>query len=211
MRKKRKGNIYEILAVHSKKQQEKALREKIDIGNRVRFLRKERGLPGIELCRKAGNLNPKTLTAVEKGRIRNPSIQTLQSLARGLRVTVSDLFRTGEIQLDPSVYASSQRGFYEINFYTGIKMVSLTPFVHEFFCGKLILAARRRADQTLLRHSRPFFISNLVGRFEIQVEDRKIILREGENLFFDGGLRHTFYNPLERESTLLLVTAPSFI
>ncbi|MBI3316711.1 MAG: helix-turn-helix transcriptional regulator [Candidatus Omnitrophica bacterium] len=212
MKRKKRQTLYEILTVHSTTARKKDLHaEKIEIGKQVRLLRKTKNLSGVEFCRRAGNLNPKTLTAVEKGRIKNPSVQTLKSLAHGLDMTISDLFRTIEVEFDRNIYASSQRGFYEINFYSGVKMISLTPFIHEFFCGKLILGARKRVDQTLLKHPRPFFISNLIGRFEITVEDKKIPLKEGENLYFNGAFRHLFYNPLERESTLLVVTAPSFV
>ena len=65
-------------------------------------------------------------------------------------------------------------------------------------------------DETLLNHAHPLFISVLIGRFEVQVEERKIVLREGENLFFNGAFRYSFANLLHRESVLLVMTAPSF-
>lgn len=80
-----------------------------------------------------------------------------------------------------------------------------------FFCGKLIFSAQRRLDETLLKHPLPIFVWVLVGRFEVRVEGRKIDLREGDNLCFNGVLKHSFSNPLHRESVLLIVTAPSFL
>ncbi len=213
MKDKKEPSIYEAIR---KKFQERQSRntpsEKLDLPKTVRLLRQEKGLSGIELCKRAGDLNPKTLTAVEKGRIRNPSIKTLLSLARGLGVTVGDLFRQAEIELERHFQLGSPKGSFQIDFpKRGVKVVSFTPFIKDFFCGKLIVGARHVVDETLLKHPLPFFISTLIGRFEIDIEGKKVNLKEGENVFFNGILRHSFYNPLHRESVLLMVTAPSFL
>ena len=185
---------------------------KLDLYGTLRRLRKEKNLSGVELCRRAGDLDPKTLTAVEKGRIHNPSIKTLQSLAKGLGVSVSDLFRQTEIGMEDYFCLGSQKGGFDLNFpKLGVKMVSFTPFMKEFFCGKLIISARRRLDDQVLHHPLPIFISCLIGRFEIVVEDKRALLKEGDNLFFNGTFRHSFQNLLRRDSVLLMVTAPSFI
>ena len=63
----------------------------LDIGQAVRRLREEKGLSGAELCRRGKGIDPKTLVALEKGRIRNPSIVTLEALAKGFGMTVSFL------------------------------------------------------------------------------------------------------------------------
>lgn len=186
--------------------------EQVNIPATVRQMRQSKKLTGAELCKRAGDLDPRTLTALEKGRIKNPSIATLKSVSRGLGVTISDIFREAEIQTDHHFYAGSQKGFCQIDFHlAGIKVVSFTPFIKDFFCGKLIMGPRKKLDQTLLKHPLPLFVSVLVGRVEIEVEKRRLSLREGENLFFNGILKHSFYNPLERESVLWMVTAPSFL
>lgn len=213
MKQKKPDSIYKMLGKEIGEQSLKCrLAEKIDLAATVRRLRIEKKLSGAELCRMAGDLDPRTLTAVEKGRIVNPSVKTLQSVARALEVTVSDLFREAEIAIDRHFYAGSQKGAYQIDFPAwGARAVSFTPFIRNFFCGKLILGPRKKLDQTFLNHPLPLFVSTLMGRFEILVEGKKMILKEGENLFFNGILRHSFYNPLEREAALLLVTAPSFL
>ena len=185
--------------------------ETIRLHETVRNLREAKGLSGVSLCRIAGDLDPKTLTAVEKGRIKNPSVKTLQSIARGLGVTVSNLFRDAEMNLDRHFYEGSQKGVYKIDFpRLGLQVISFTPLLRDFFCGKFILAPQKRLDETLLKHPLPIWVSTLVGRFEMKVEQKKIELKEGESIFFNGILRHSFYNPLQRESVLMLVTAPSF-
>ncbi len=185
--------------------------EEIRVGERVLTLRKEKGLSGAELCRRAGRFDPRTLTAIEKGRIKNPSLKMLQKLARGLDVTVSDFFRQGEMELDRYCFPGSKKGAYYADFPEwGVKVISLTPFIKNFFCGKIILSPQKSLQDHMLKHSAPLFVSTLIGRIDVCVEGRSFPLKEGDNLFFNGILKHSFRNPMRRDSVFLVVTAPSF-
>lgn len=213
MRDKKNISLYQAIGDKARTCfQESRQRETLDLSKTVRALRNTKGISGAELCRRAGDLDAKTLTAVEKGRIRNPSVKTLLSLARGLGITVADLFSRAEIELDRNFYAGSQKGAFKMEFPEwGVKVVSFTPFIKDFFCGKIILGPRCKINQGLINHPLPLFVSNLLGRFEIRIGDRQMQLKEGENLFLNGALQHSFFNPLQRESVMLLVTAPSFV
>lgn len=184
----------------------------LDLAKAIKDLRESKKLSGVSLCRKSGDLDPKTLTAVEKGRIRNPSIQTLQAIARGLGVSISDLFRKAESALEENFFTGSQKGAFQMDLpKLGIRVVSFTPLKSSFFYGKLILASKKKLDNQSLRHPYSIFISPLMGRFEIAIENTKMVLKEGENVFFNGAFRHSISNLQQRESVLLMATAPSFL
>ena len=210
---RKQKSFYKILETSLRKEAAKGeAQENLDIGATVVRLRQERKLSAAQLCEKARDLNPKTLSAIETGRIKNPSIQTLKSLARGLGITISDLFRFVEIQDNCNLYLGNQKGFSQIDFPSfGIKAISFTPFVDDFFCGKLIIGGHKKLDRVILKHSAPVYISVLVGRIQGQVGDQPLLLKEGDNVFFNSILEHTFYNPLEKEAAILLITAPSFL
>ncbi len=93
----------------------------------------------------------------------------------------------------------------------GARIVSFTPLIKNFFCGKIFLGAKKKFDQTLLRHEHPHFVSVIMGRVDIQAGGRRMSLGEGENLFFNGALPHVVSNPRHRESVMMLMTAPSFL
>ncbi len=213
MSKAPKKSFYKILETALQKENRKKQQdEEWTLAPVIRRLREEKRLSGIELCKRARDLDPKTLSAVEKGRIKNPSIKTLHLIARGLEVSVSDLFRQQEMRLDRHLYLGSQKGAYQVEFPSfGVKIVSFTPLIREFFCGKVILGSRRRLGETFFTRPLPVYISVIVGRLEGEIEGKVVSLREGENLFFNGILAHSFYNPLEREAIFLMVTAPSFL
>lgn len=184
----------------------------LEIGTIVRKLREEKGMSGVELCRRGKGIDPKTLTALEKGRIRNPSIATLEALAKGFGMTVSDLFRRAEFDQRDYFSLGSPKGLYKIDLPSqGVQLVSFTPLMEALFCGKMILDGQKQFDEKLIGGSEAgtFFLMALVGQFEGEVEGRKVVLKEGDNLYFYGGMRFHLRNALQRNSTLFLVTAPS--
>jgi len=190
----------------------KNISRSLNIGETVRRLREEKRLSGVELCRRGKGIEPKTLTALEKGRIRNPSIMTLEALAQGLGMTVSDLFRQAEFDRRDYFSLGSQKGLYKIDLSAqGIQLISFTPLLEQFFCGKMILEGQKRFDEKLFSGEGAFFIMILIGQVEGEVEGRKVVLKEGDNLYFYGGMKFHIMNSLQRHSTLLLVSAPSFL
>lgn len=183
----------------------------INIGRTVKLLREKQNLTGAELCKRSGGLDPKTLTAVEKGRIRNPSIQTLEGLARGLGMTVSAIFRQAELGSEKFFLRSSQKGVFHLQFGSGIELVSFTPFTPGIFCGKFIVGGRKTLDRSLIHFDGVVFAMTLVGSFKVKMEQHELEIQEGENLYFRGSFDFSFYNPNYRNAVVLMVTAPSFL
>ena len=208
----REANLYSVLGQALEQRAKGFDSDKhLMIGKTILKLREKAGLTGAELCRRSGSLDPRTLNAIERGRIRNPSLDSLQRIAKGLGCLVRDLFTHAEMEMDLNFYKGSPKGVFQIEFpKLGLKVVSVTPPNPHFFCGKVILAPKRKASGGLLANSSPVFIEVIMGRVEFSVEAEVVTLTEGENLFFNGGLRHSFRNLLNRESTLWLMTATSF-
>jgi len=184
----------------------------LEMGPMVRRLREERGLSGVELCRRGKGIDPKTLTALEKGRIRNPSMVTLEALAKGFGMSVSDLFRKAEFDQRDYFSLGSPKGLWKIDLSSqGIQLISFTPLTEDLFCGKMILEGQKQFDEKLFGGdgAGSFFIMTLIGQFEGEIEGRKVVLKEGDNLYFYGGMKFHLSNALQRHSTLLLVAVPS--
>lgn len=210
MRQKKSPNIYSGLQDSAQKFY-KNEHNTIDLGKKIRELRERAGLTGVELCRRGGGIDPRTLNAIEKGRIRTPSIDTLQAIAGGLSCLVRDLFTQAELRLGHNYHLGSPQGAFQIDFpRCGAKVISSTPAIPQFFCGKIILSAEGKIGGELPLHSCPVFVEVLTGKIEFLIEGENMILKEGENLLFNGGLSHQIYNLLNKESVICMVTAPSF-
>jgi transcriptional regulator with XRE-family HTH domain len=69
----------------------------MDIGKRIRDLREERRLTQRELARRAG-LTPSGVGFIEHGQTRNPSAETVVTIARALGVPVEELLVEEEME-----------------------------------------------------------------------------------------------------------------
>ena len=67
----------------------------IDLGDRLKTLRKQRGMSQRELAKKAGVTNS-TISLIEQNRV-SPSIASLKKVLDGLPMTLADFF-TGDIE-----------------------------------------------------------------------------------------------------------------
>lgn len=209
-----KKSIYKSLAdAVQQKVEAREVQTLPDIPAIVKRIRLAKKLSGVEVCRRARDLDPRTLTALEKGRIRNPTLKTLHSLARGLGVNTEELLRSGEETPEHHFCSGNQKGAFVLDFpKKGLKIVSFTPLIHDFFCGKLILSPKVKISDQVLNHPFPVYLSVLVGALEVETEDYgKAQMREGDNLFFRGNVKHSFLNMLHRETAVLFLTAPSFV
>src|SRR3989338_6492999 len=84
-------------------------------GTAIRRRRELLGWKAIELSRRSG-LNPRTLDAIEKGRIESPSIRNLESVARALNVSVAALFSGAKSDLDRVFIGGNQKGQHTLEF-----------------------------------------------------------------------------------------------
>ncbi len=97
----------------------------VEIGNRIRFYRKDRKLSQEELA-EISELHPSYIGQLERG-VKTPSVDTIYKITKGLDVTMSDFLKNIEtFDTDEDTYAmksyllieqenlSDQRHIYEI-------------------------------------------------------------------------------------------------
>ena len=184
---------------------------KLAPGKVIRRQRELLGWRSVELARKSG-VNPRTLDAIEKGRIASPSIKNLQSLANALGVSTASLFSTSEENHDLFFMGGNQKGQHSLEFPKhGFRVVCYTPLVPTFFVGKVILKGDTKIDRKALPTSGLVFIQTIMGKISVQFDGKDQLVREGNYAFFDGTFVHSFTNAQLKESTFLLVTSPSFL
>lgn len=180
-------------------------------GRAIRNRRETLGWKAIELSRKAG-INPRTLDAIEKGRIESPSLRNLESLARALGISTASLFSNHETDQERIFLGGNQKGQHTLEFQKfGFRVVCYTPLVQQFFVGKVILQGEKRIEHKVLPTSGMILAQVIMGKLSVHFEDKEHLIREGNYAFFDGCFPHYFYNPQYKECTFLLVTAPSFL
>lgn len=182
----------------------------IPIGAVLRQIRLAHGLTQVTLAKQSG-IDPRTITAIEKGRILNPSLINLKRLTQALGITLRDLFGRLEAEESSSLWVGNQSGEFEIDLpHQHARLISYLPPNMPFGAGKLILGSKGKIDPTTFPLVGTLFLQVVLGKMELNLEGREILLREGQNCFFNGRLRYTLSNPVWRAATALLFCATPF-
>lgn len=180
-------------------------------GAAIRKKRELLGWKAIELAKRSG-LNPRTLDAIEKGRIESPSLRNLDAVAKTLGISVAALFAEVKAESASLFIGGNQKGLHALEFPKDVfRVVCYAPLIPHFFVGKVIVKGETRIEHRMLPTSGMIFIQTIMGKISVQLEGKEHLVREGSYAFFDGCFPHSFYNPQYKESTFLLITAPSFL
>ncbi|MBI4395073.1 MAG: helix-turn-helix domain-containing protein [Candidatus Omnitrophica bacterium] len=180
-------------------------------GRIVEGRRKFLGWTGVELAKRSG-INPRTLDAIEKGRIKSPSLANLEALAEVLEISVASLFVTEELGQTALFSSGDQKGKHILEFPKhGFRIVCYTPMVPHLFAGKVVVKAQTPIEHKVLPTSGSIFVQPIMGKLSIYFDGKDYLIREGNYAFFDGSFPHSFFNPQLKESTFLLITTPSFL
>jgi transcriptional regulator with XRE-family HTH domain len=164
----------------------------VDVGDRLKELRQERGRSMRALARLSG-LSTNALSMIERGRT-SPSVSTLYKLAEALEVPITAFFRT-EPPKQQVVYLKAtehtrvdfQRGIWE-----GLGGESFLGRVEPFL---LTLESGASSGPFGMIHSGHEFVMCLEGKLEYEVNDTHYSLEPGDTLLFASRMRHRWRNP----------------
>jgi quercetin dioxygenase-like cupin family protein/DNA-binding XRE family transcriptional regulator len=174
----------------------------IDVGGRLRILRAGAGLSIRALAERSG-LNVNTLSLIENGKT-SPSVSTLQQLAQGLGVPVTEFFQA--IEGDKTIVYQQGGKRPQAVFAHGV-MEDLGAGMSRFGAEPLIVTLEAEADsgKNPIVHTGREFVYCLEGRVTYMVEAEAYTLEPGDSLFFEAYLPHRWKNPDATLSRLLLV------
>jgi transcriptional regulator with XRE-family HTH domain len=176
--------------------------ESIDVGTRLRMLRAGAGLSIRALAEMSG-LNVNTLSLIENGKT-SPSVSTLQQLAQGLGVPVTEFFQTVEGDKTAVYQQDGQRP--RAAFTHGV-MEDLGAGMTRFGAEPLIVTLEAKADsgRNPIVHTGREFVYCLEGRVTYTVDAETYTLEPGDSLFFEAYLPHRWKNSDRTPSRVLLV------
>jgi transcriptional regulator with XRE-family HTH domain len=174
------------------------------LGNRLRDLRRQQALSLRALAEKSG-LSANTLSLIENGKT-SPSVATLQQIAIALNIPITAFFEI-KINREPVIHTKHDQrpgnnflhGKLE-ELGSGIGNEGLQPFV-------IIFDARSDSGPQPLTHDGSEFIFCLEGRVVYNVIGEEYTLEPGDSLMFSSKMPHTWYNPLDTTSKVIIVMA----
>ena len=178
----------------------------VNIGQRLRDMRAERGLSIRDLARISG-LNVNTLSMIENGK-NSPSLETLQQLSFALEKPMTAFFEENALANKIAHYKASQRpsvGFAHgtlEDLGAGMPRRGAETFL-------VTLKPYSKSGENLMVHTGREVVFCLEGQLTYIVEDQTFVLEPGDSLFFEAHLPHRWQNNSETPTRSLLVLCPA--
>ena len=174
----------------------------VDLGQKLRRLRKRTGLGLVEAARKA-KISAGFLSAIELSRA-NPSVATLQRLASTYGTTTLDFFNLPK-QSNRLVRPRDRRA---IQTESGVRMEMLSVGARQLESHLFRVPPGAGSDGSY-SHQGEEFIFMLSGTLEIWLDELQChTLHEGDGFWFESSVGHRWYNPSKETAVLVWVNTP---
>ncbi|RLB04919.1 MAG: Cro/Cl family transcriptional regulator [Deltaproteobacteria bacterium] len=177
----------------------------IDLGGKIRTLRKERGLTLGELAQRV-SCSPSFISQVERGKV-SPSIATLKQIANVLKVNIVDFFLPTD-ELESVVMGEGER--VEISLKRWKAKISLLV--------KSTQGKRMQPFYTVIKpgggslglynHEGEEFGIVLKGKLEINLNGTHYLVKENESFYYSSQIPHSWSNPTDEETVVVWVVSP---
>jgi transcriptional regulator with XRE-family HTH domain len=172
------------------------------VGERLRFLRHERGLSIRLLAEKCG-ISVNTLSLIENNRT-SPSVHTLNLLAGGLGIPLMALFEE-EKHGQELVY--QQDGQREVVSFPHGTVENLGKGLPPLGAEPILVTLESDQEEDVSHNGREF-IYCLEGKATCLIAGQAFLLLPGDSLLFDAGTPHRWANSQSRPSRLLVLFCP---
>ncbi|NLG99860.1 MAG: cupin domain-containing protein [Chloroflexi bacterium] len=176
--------------------------ESVDVGQRLRILRDERGISMRALARRSG-LSANALSMIERG-LTSPSVSTLNKLAAALEIPITAFFREEPVREQIVFRKATERT--RVPFMRGV----MEGLGGESFAGRveaflLTLESGGSSGPHGMIHTGHELVFCLRGAIEYEVENQRYLLEPGDSLIFAAQLVHRWRNPGNHVANAIIV------
>src|SRR5512133_1455963 len=176
--------------------------ESVDVGQRLRVLREERGISMRALARRSG-LSANALSMIERG-LTSPSVSTLNKLAVALEVPITAFFRQEPVREQIVFRKASERT--RIPFMRGlIEGLGGESFVGRVEAFMITLESGGSSGPHGMIHTGHELVFCLRGTLEYEVDNQRFLLEPGDSLIFAAQLVHRWRNPGSHVANAIIV------
>ncbi len=180
----------------------------MDVGTRLKTLRKLKGFSQRELAKRAGVTNS-TISMIEKNSV-SPSVSSLKKVLAGIPMSLVDFFTTETASDQPRNVVYRATDLLDI----GSKDVVMQligkdhpnrslSFLRETY------PAGTDTGPDMLTHEGEEAGLVVEGRLELTVGDTVYVLDTGDSYYFESSLVHRFRNPFDEPCILVSATTPA--
>ena len=165
-----------------------------NIGFKIKKLRKARKLTLQDVARETG-FSPALISQIENNNV-SPPIATLSKIARFFDVKMGHFFEEEEEERKYEIVKKNERrvvsrviskaGTGHGYTYEALSFRKRNKKMEPF----LVTVSERPEEETLYNHDGEEFLLILKGKAEILLDEERIVLEEGDAIYFDSSLRH---------------------
>lgn len=179
----------------------------MDVGSRLREVRKKSGFSQRELAKRAGVTNS-TISMIEKNSV-SPSVSSLKKVLSGIPMSLMEFFDSEEsARVDiPVVYTEDEFLDSSVNEIEW-KLIgkSFPNRAMSFLVEKLPSGSDTGADMYMHEGEEVGYV--LSGKLELTVDGEVYVLEKGQGYYFDSRKEHRFRNPFDEECRIISCTTP---
>jgi transcriptional regulator with XRE-family HTH domain len=176
--------------------------DSVDVGQRLRILREERGISMRALARRSG-LSANALSMIERG-LTSPSVSTLNKLATALEVPITAFFRQEPVREQIVFRKASERT--RVPFLRGIiEGLGGESFVGRVEAFLITLESGGSSGPHGMIHTGHEMVFCMRGVLEYEVDNQRFTLEPGDSLIFAAQLMHRWRNPSSTVTNAIIV------
>ncbi len=180
--------------------------ETVDIGKRIKSIRKRKNLTLQEVSETSG-MSATAISAIERN-VSSPTVNTLAAIGRALGESLSSLL--GEVEIDYVVTRAADREQLATAL-PGIDFQSLAAGVpgRRFHPKHCILKAGANSGEDFINPQGDEFFFVMRGALEVELNGNSVRIDEGDSLYVRGNTSYRWRNAPDREETQLLIVTSS--
>jgi quercetin dioxygenase-like cupin family protein len=168
------------------------------IGKRIKRARLDRKVTLDTMANETG-LAKDVIKQIESG-TKRPSVGTLLQMSKVLQLDSDFLLKDEEEAREKRSRAYTKRT--DKYAYTPLTPGAENKHLKAF---KIVVEAGTRHEGVGFQHEGEEFVHVLKGQVEVQVGDHVNVLREGDSLQFNSGIRHDLRNTADMDAQLIVV------
>jgi transcriptional regulator with XRE-family HTH domain len=180
----------------------------LNLGDRIRDLRREKKLSGAELAQRSG-VSRSLITQIEKN-TSNPSIETLRRMANSLEVPIAAFFEEQE-PTNGIVVRKNQRKQLKLP-HSSVTYELLTPDLNrrlELLWIELE-PGQRSFEMPMFGHLGEESAVVITGQVQVRINDDIFVLHEGDTISFDSSQPHSVANIGSIKAVMVSAITPPF-
>tara|TARA_R110002051_G_scaffold9204_1_gene36946 strand:+ start:49 stop:633 length:585 start_codon:yes stop_codon:yes gene_type:complete len=180
----------------------------IQIGNKLKAIRKENGWKLGELAEKSG-MSIAMVSKIENGRV-IPTLPSLIQLIQTLNLNLSDFFSDLKSENEFKGYILRKRSDYtpvnkeEESIGYSYELILNYP-IDKSSMEISLLTLKDKASRSAVSTSGFEYIYIIKGNIDYELGEETFKLNEGDSLFFDGNIPHVPQNKSDSDAVILVV------